>query len=131
LDEELFDSIRGLIDIDMFQEAVKMIFAYFDKNKAFYKQAFKVTGQNAFEDLLTQKIQDLETAMVGDQNLYVKKKVALLGKEQIVEFYSMNLVYGIKKWVQGEYDKYDSEQMLEVYSVLMTSDLRDLIERRD
>jgi len=130
LDDELFDSLRGLMNIDMFQEAIKMLFAYFDKNKPFYKKAFKVTGQNSFEDLLVQKIKELETAMVSEQNLQVKEEVALLSKEQIVEFYSVNLVYGIKLWVEDEFEGYNTDEMLEVYSILMTSDLEDLIQRK-
>ena len=44
--------IHALIDNGMEREAIKMIFTYFDKNRDFYNEAFKVEGQNSFEEIL-------------------------------------------------------------------------------
>lgn len=59
LETELFNHLYILIENDMHESLLKMIFSYFSKNRPLYKNLFKVKGQNSFEDILQEKFKDL------------------------------------------------------------------------
>lgn len=129
LDEELFASIYNLIDIDMYREAIKMIFKYFGENYLFYKKAFQVTGQNSFEEILIQKIQELEEYIFEDVDLKLNKSPSILTKEQIIEYYAVNIVLVIKMWLLNDREAYEADDIFEAYLFLMTNDLQSMIEQ--
>jgi len=59
LEKELFSSIYDLVEIGMTEEALKMVFTYFDRHRDFYQKAFEITGQNSFEETLSYKFENL------------------------------------------------------------------------
>lgn len=131
LEEELLEPIRNLISIEMFREAVKMIFTYFEKNQEFYENAFKVTGQNSFEGILTKKIEELDRYILLQENVYLKEEVAKLSVDQIIEIHTMNVVNIIKIWLQDAEKDYSAEKVFDTYVFLMTHNVEDVIEKRN
>lgn len=129
LEEELFDPLHGLIDIDMFDEAVKMIFTYFEKNRTFYEKAFEVTGQNSFEEILMGKMSNLTQHIVEEKNIRMKKEIDILTKEELADFYSLNMVFIIKMWLQRGDDTYTADRIYRAYTFLIANDLRDFFEK--
>src|SRR5690625_1125436 len=129
LDEELFVSIKNLLDINMYREAIKMIFKYFGENHRFYRKAFKVTGQNSFEEILTQKIQELEDYIFEDVDLQIENNPSILTKDQIIEYYAVNIVLVIKMWLLNDREDYEADDIFDAYLFLMSNDLQSMIEK--
>lgn len=120
LEDELFESIRSMLSIEMYRESIKMIFTYFDKNQEFYKKAFNVTGQNSFEIILSNKIKETESYLLLNDNVLIREEVDILSKEQIIEFYSVNLVIIIKMWLQDPQKDFTADEIFGAYITLMT-----------
>ena len=129
LDEELFVSIKNLLDINMYREAIKMIFKYFGENHRFYRKAFQVTGQNSFEEILTQKIQELEDYIFEDIDLQIENNPSILTKDQIIEYYAVNIVLVIKMWLLNDREDYEADDIFDAYLFLMSNDLQSMIEK--
>lgn len=129
LDEELFDSLYDLIDIEMFREATKMVFTYFDKNRLFYERAFEVTGQNSFKEILTEKTIDLVAHIVQSNNISEITKASNITMEQLAKYYSMELILVIEMWFQEDIEhQVDANEIFEIYTFLVTHSLQDFFE---
>lgn len=126
LEKELFNSLHSLIEVDMLQEAAKMIFVYFDKNRAFYKRAFEVDGQNSFEEILINRISNLILHAIQNSDTTTIEEISILTKEQLAKYYSLNLVLAIKMWFQEDKKEVISaDKFFEVYTFLITHDFQD------
>lgn len=129
LEEELFNSLYDLVNIDMIKEATKMIFTYFDKNRLFYEKAFQVTGQNSFRSILTNKINGLFTYIVQSKNFKTSKQAAVLTSEQLVEFFAMNITLIIEMWLTGDTQhNVDADEIFKAFIFLMTHNIEDFFE---
>lgn len=129
LNEELIKPLYELINIDMIPEATKMIFATIGKNHEFYQKAFEVTGQNSFEEILTNKIIYLIAHGIEEKETQTIEAASILTKEQLVQYFATNLVMIIKMWLQSDWNKsVDADQIFEAYSFLITHDFQDFFE---
>jgi probable dihydroxyacetone kinase regulator len=129
LDQELINSLYDLINIDMIEEATKMIFAYIEKNRKFYQKAFEVTGQNSFEEILTNKIKYLMAHGIEQRETQTIEAASILTKEQLVQYFSTNLVMVIKMWLQSNQSSdVTADEIFEAYTFLVTHDFQDFFE---
>lgn len=129
LDDELFDSLYDLLNINMTREATKMIFTYFDKNREFYKNAFEVTGQNSFKQILIDKIIEVFLHAVDLQNLKSIEETSVLTNEQLVKFSAINIVLVLEMWLIGDRENnIDADQIFEAFLFLVTHNLEDYFE---
>lgn len=129
LEEELFTVLYALIENGMDLEAIKMIFTYFDKNKSFYKEAFKTEGQNSFEEILLQKVLGLFKRFIEKHRLKIDVKIEVLSDDSIAKYYSMGIVYVLKMWIMDDkYEKITSEEIYEAYIFLITHHILEILE---
>lgn len=128
LDEELMNVIHALIDNGMEREAIKMIFTYFHKNGDFYSEAFKVKGQNSFEEILLKRITLLFQRIIKKHNITVEYSCNILSEENVARYYSIGIVYILKSWLlEGEFIDVEPDEMFEAYIFLITHSLSDII----
>lgn len=126
--EEIIDKVRSMFEQHMYQEGIKLLFVSMKTDSQFYKKAFDVTGQNAFESVIKDQLYNL----IHDE---FKKNFAgpqtdspLLTKETIAMYYSSAAVDLLKTWITGDLGDYDADQMVETYIYLIEHRLSDYIE---
>lgn len=130
LDDELFDTLYSLVELNMVSEAISVIFTFFDKNKRFYRKAFEVTGQNSFEEILTNKIETFYTFVLNQYTPNDEKIVEGLGIENIARYYTIGLVYIINSWCHTD-DDTNVEFIITAYEYLVTHALTDIFDDAD
>lgn len=54
--DDLIKKLEPLIYQGMFEEYHKIIFKHFEMHRDFYREAFKIKGQNSFENIVFDKI---------------------------------------------------------------------------
>ncbi len=129
LDDELFNSLHDLVNINMTKEANKMIFTYFNQHRSFYEKAFEVRGQNAFRDILTKKITDLLSELVNYEHTHPVEEASLLNKDQLLRFTAMNTVIVLEMWIlDDKLHKIDGNQIYEAFNFLMKHNVEDFFE---
>jgi len=130
LDEELINVTYILIDNGMEIEAIKMIFTYFDNNRSFFHEAFKVEGQNSFEGILVTKISQLFQRIIQKHNVKIRESANILSTENIAKYYSIGIVYILKMWILSDkFEKITSDEMFNAYMFIITHSMFDIIEK--
>lgn len=128
LDEELMSIAYALVDNGMEREAIKMLFTYFDKNRDFYHEAFKVEGQNSFVEILLNKIALLFERIINKQHIEIEDNSNLLSKKNIARYYSVGIVYILKEWMlEGKFKEAEPDEMFDAYMFIITHSAEGII----
>lgn len=129
LKEELMDVLYALLENGMEKEVIKMIFTYFGKNKPFYKKAFKVEGQNSFEDILYNEIFLLFMRFLEEHKVKINENIEILSTENIAKYHAVGIVYILKIWVlYKDFKNVTSDEIYDAYIFLISHSLLDIIE---
>lgn len=126
LKNDIMDSADNLIENNMDQEAVKLIFIRFEKNKAFYRKAFEVKGQNSFESILHDNIQEIFKKIFIHHEYTPEKSLGLFDLDNISKYYTNGLIFIIKSWLDNDYDT-SVDKLIEGYFYLMTHSTADIL----
>ncbi len=126
LGDELIESVYKLIDLKMINEAVSMVFVYFEQNKAFYREAFKITGQNAFEVVLQNKLEEMFLYAIDTYTLQDKDALAVLTPHSIAHFYTIGIVDMVKNWCNYTGSDYNVNDLIKAYHYLVSHSLHDI-----
>ena len=128
LESELLDTLEVMLDNRMGAEALKLIFSYFSNNKNIYRELFKITGQNSFEEVLSRQIYRFFVKVIGLNGNQSHGNLLLLTNENIAIYYSIGLVNVLKLWITTDkQDDYSSNNVYEAYIFLLKSSLLDML----
>lgn len=123
---DIMDSANNLIENNMEKEAIKMIFVRVEKNKAFYKKAFDIKGQNSFESILHDSIQELFKKIFIQHKYTPEKSLGLFDLDNISKYYTNGLVFIIKLWLDYDCNP-PVDKLIEGYFYLMTHSTIDIL----
>ena len=70
-----------------------------EKDHAFYRKAYEITGQNSFEELMSDYIYHLFLQILSKYPLKAPDKLAILTIEAIARFYTFGLADSLKYWI--------------------------------
>lgn len=69
------------------------------ENKAFYKNAAKLMGQNSFRDILIDDIKELLIPYVNYEKLKKALPYSWMNPEVVAGFFAQSLTYSVIKWI--------------------------------
>ena len=103
---EIINPAKPLLENDMLDEAIILIFKNLEREKHFYQKLSHMEGQNSFEQIVKQCIQKLllglmknHMSLAGAKNL--KLKYRWLDVELIAEYYARSLTFVVMTWLQS------------------------------
>lgn len=129
LEKELFNSLYGLMDIGMTEEALKMAFSYFDMHREFYQKAFEITGQNSFEETLWNKFEEFFLELFDQYTLKDEKELKVLTDKNVADYYTMSTVFIIRRWITTDlYIEYTVDDLMNTYKYLVTHSIWEIFE---
>lgn len=128
LDQELFTTLYSLVEINMTTEIIPVIFAYFNKNKNFYKKAFNIEGQPNFTSILSNKIENFAIYLLQELPLQDEEAIQTLGRENVAKFYTNGLVQVLYHYCHNLNDDYDIDFYIHAYTYLASHSLTDIFE---
>lgn len=131
LEKDVFRSVDELMEMDMYREAIKMMFRKIEMDKAYYAKVFAVKGQNSFEELLFQQIYHVAETLLEYHPLKKEYQKKYISQEIFVTFQTLTLVNGIRYWVSYREKKISADQALEFYDFLMSHSLLELIDAQE
>lgn len=132
LDDDLFDALYDLLQIDLYKEALTMIFSYFDKNHIYYQKAFDIDGQNSFTELLVLRFKKLFKFFMAQRRLKLTETAEIFEPEQVAILYSINITSFLQIWLQN-YEKVDRpvEEIIKFYIFIVSHDINDIFETNE
>ncbi len=122
--DEVLEPAKELIRNGQSADAIHHIFVRFGEERAFYKKAFEVTGQNGFAETLSELIPQILLEVWGDSEPELENNV--LSKDLMARYYAAGLITLLRKEVNSTEDTPISH-FTEAYTYLATHTLFDLM----
>mgnify|MGYP003377167987 CR=1 FL=1 len=113
------------IEKRQFLQAVKAMLDNFVENREFYQIAFRITGQNSFEDLFEENIQQLFAEMFRRYGR--PEKLGTMSEEELAGYFGNSLCYTVNHWLCRNRGM-DSETFLKQYGFVVTSSIFDFLD---
>ena len=110
-------------------ESIRHIFQCFYTDKAYYRRAFEVTGQNGFAETLAKRFPEMFLQAMENEEIYLPKENALLTKELMGQYYTSGMITLIRKELEAQ-EEVTVDELTEAYSYLATHTISGLIHKR-
>lgn len=124
---EILDPMKPLLQNEMFDDALLIIFTNLLKEKEFYKKLSKMEGQNSFEDIVRSCIKDilLEVLLEKMGNKAIKQK--WMTPDKIADYYSLSMTFIVVTWIQTDMT-ISPREVAQVYNYVISKSLKDIVE---
>lgn len=109
------------------KDAIRFMFQAFEQDLHFYQRAFRVTGQNAFEDMLYEHLQKLLENRIGDRDLAKQSGIPRLTKRHVSKYYAIGLTSVVKSWMMEHKNEATAEELYSAYEYLLTRSIYEII----
>ena len=120
-----YNYFEDYIEKRQFLRAVKAMLDNFVENREFYQIAFRITGQNSFEDLFEENIQQLFAEMFRRYGR--PEKLGMMSEEELAGYFGNSLCYTVNHWLCRNRGM-DSETFLKQYGFVVTSSIFDFLD---
>lgn len=127
LKTEIKDKIQVLIDNNMEEDIFRLLCNCLEKDHAFYRKAYEITGQNSFEELMSDYIYHLFLRILSKYPLKSPDKLAILTIEAIARFYTFGLADSLKYWICQD-APFSGEEVHAAYNYIIRNSVLDLLE---
>ena len=127
LKKEIKDKIQVLIENDMEDDLLRLLFTCLSKDKEFYKRLYLIEGPNSFDHLMFQFIYDTLLTLLNKYPLKSPAKLQILSRETIARFYTFGLADSVKYAIMHDIT-YTPEEIAAAYNYLIHNSAFDLVE---
>lgn len=124
--QELIEPIRILIQNGLIREAEIILFSNIEKEKDFYQSAVKLEGQNSFESIARQLVEELLYEIVKERTAGKKHKFVWLTPEHIAEYYAQSMCYVVITWIKTGMT-ISAKEMAEIYAYIEKRSMEDVL----
>ena len=126
-EKEIKDKIQVLIENDMEDDLLRLLFTCLSKDKEFYKRLYLIEGPNSFDHLMFQFIYDTLLRLLNKYPLKSPAKLQILSRETIARFYTFGLADSVKYAIMHDIT-YTPEEIAAAYDYLIHNSAFDLME---
>lgn len=124
-DKDIGNKVNVMLENGMDQEAVKLMFICFEKNRQYYGNLFALSGQNSFEEYFGKFVKKTFLEIL---NRHPQKQMPseLLSPERMARFSALLLTEVLKLWLTDT-PPISGEEMYEAYLLAMRTPVLDMI----
>lgn len=122
---EVTREIQVLIEHDMIEEAIRLLFTHIMKEEKLYKKLFDTVGQNSFEKVMEEQFITLFQQHLKIFNTNMIPENPLLTPLNICKFLVLGLTTSIKECLNAS-KNYTVEQAVEAYFFLVSHSIFDI-----
>ena len=128
---EVIDPIGSLLENDMIDEAMVLIFSNLLREKEFYMKLARTSGQNSFEQIAEKCVADILLKIVGGKlraGLSVNEfKHKWVSPEMVSGYYSRTIVFAVMFWIDRGMP-YSPREMAGIYDYIISHSLQDVVD---
>lgn len=128
---DIGERMEALFQDNMEEEAFKVLFLRLERDRAFYKKAFEITGQNSFEEILEQSLYRIFLDFLEKHTLKEQPGIRIWKKEIFAKYYSVSITSVIKEWLTEDKVIVSAEEIIKAYYFLVTHSIFDLLDERE
>lgn len=123
---DIFKWSEMLINNKMPYEAIYYMFSRIENNKEFYLRVVKVTGQNSFEEIISNNLTNMFNELFVQYGRNNNKSNKSFSSDDIAEYYSRGLTFIIKRWIEDGI-RVPAKTLTKKYERLVTNSLDDIV----
>ena len=129
--EDIIKPVKPLLDNDMVDETLLLIFKNLQKEKALYTRLSHTSGQNSFEQIIRGLIRDMLIDYMNQrtspaQLQLIRQKYRWLTLDNIADYYAQSMSFVAISWIQSSTDA-TPEEVAGIFDVILTSSLKDFL----
>ncbi|MCR5282196.1 MAG: TetR/AcrR family transcriptional regulator C-terminal domain-containing protein [Lachnospiraceae bacterium] len=129
--EDIVEPIGSLIDNDMIDEAVVLIFSNLMREKELYQRLAKTSGQNSFEEIVQKCVNDLLYQVIAKKiqaRIDTKSlKHIWLSPEMVSMYYSKTMSFIVMYWIELGMP-YSPRELGVIYEYIISHSLQDVVD---
>ena len=117
-----------LLRNSMYREALILIFSNLRKDSAFYQKAYKIEGQNSFEEITENCIYELLLELFSERRSgKPHSKFPWLTVETMARYYARSMNYVVMEWIRSGM-AVAPEEVADIYEYIMSHSLWDTLD---
>ena len=125
---EILEPVRILLKNSMYREALILIFSNVKKDSAFYQRAYKIEGQNSFEEITENCIYELLLELFSERRSgKPHSKFPWLTVETMARYYARSMNYVVMEWIRSGM-AVAPEEVADIYEYIMSHSLWDTLD---
>ena len=122
---DTYETALPYVEKKQFMEAVRAILDNIVEDREFYQIAFRITGQNSFEDLFQENVMLLFNEVFHRYGR--PDKLGTLTEDELSGYFANSFCYTVNHWLCRNRNL-DSETFLKHYSKVITSSVLDFLD---
>ena len=123
--------IGPLVENDMIDEAVVLIFSNLMREKELYMKLARTSGQNSFEQIVQKCVRDILYNVISRKiqaKLDAKTmKRIWMSPEMVAMYYSQTMVFVVMYWIERGMP-YTPKEIGEIYEYIISHSLQDVVD---
>ena len=125
-DRDIGSKVEVMIENDMEQEAIKLMFICFEKNKEYYRRLFEITGQNSFGEFFAHYCEETFFCILSRHPMK-KMPCDLITPQSLAHYNALLLIEILKLWLSSP-KNVPAEKIFEAYQYIMRTPILDMIQ---
>lgn len=123
---ELLEPVRPLIENQMINEALLLLFMNIEKEQDFYIQAVRLEGQNSFESIARSCVQKILLEIVKINAKEKIHKFSWLTPERIAEYYAQSMCSVVIVWIKSKM-AVSAKELVEIYDYMLNHSVAEIL----
>ncbi|MDD6062128.1 MAG: TetR family transcriptional regulator [Oscillospiraceae bacterium] len=116
---QISEKVSILIEKEMYMEALRLMFSCIEEDKPFFTKAFRIHGQNGFEEILGQEFTNLFVQVYKSVSFDFPNKV--ITRENTAGYQALALIMYLRLWVcDGRYGDASWDEVCDAYIFMLT-----------
>ena len=127
LQTEILEPVGILLKNNMYREALTLIFTNLKKDSAFYEKAFRIEGQNSFEQISEECIYKLLLELFSERSSgKPHPKHPWLTVDSLARYYARSMNFVVMYWIRTGMT-IPPEEVAAIYEYVVTRSLEDVL----
>lgn len=116
---QISEKVAILIEKEMYLEALRLMFTCIEEDKAFFARAFRIHGQNGFEEILAGEFTGLFYQVYKSVSFDYPNKV--ITRRNIANYQALALIMYLRLWIcDGRYGDASWSEVCDAYIFMLT-----------
>ena len=124
---ELLEPMIPLLQHEMLEQALVLMFTSIERSKTFYTKASKLEGQNSFESIVKNSLGEILQQLLQSFGVIKSTKYKWLNIEGVAQYYANSICYVIMKWIWDGMVVPPAE-LVEIYIYMMSHSWEEIVQ---
>lgn len=127
INEEILLPVKPLLDNEMIQEAILLVFTNLLKEKDFYCRLSGMEGQNSFAAIVKSSVRQWIFTFISEKVGTKKFKSAWLTPGRVADYYAQSMSFVVLEWIASGMPISPGE-VAEIYHYILTRSMDDILQ---